>query len=276
MEFWVLPAELKPVIFSFLSIFDILTVRSTNSEFHKLSQESSVWESAFRERGKFAKLSSSPILHDEVQKKWLFDFIRFDGVYISRCKYNRVIPPGHSFTDNRGYVEITFFRILRLFKNGSAYMLTTPAENDNGVLKVPRKILQSLTASSIDNEDARYGNWWVKDATELFFEFSDSSHQWTAIFYIEKKKLVWNRYFYFDPIQVNSEKQKRLNQRHQMIQEAISDADESRLLNLLASDDPNPHTVLSEYPELIENLRLTIEHFPELKFKPIRYLAYLF
>jgi len=198
--------------------------------------------------------------------------IRYDGVYFAKCSYNRVIGAGQSLTVSRTFVSVVYYRFFRFYPDGSAAMVTQPADLSSGEPRAPVSVYELLIALSSPQalvqertrlEKASVVCYFSTEAERVTFRYNDGRNQWLGRLRVSAWKykpgaiLRWERYWYW-----NSADYRR------------------HLLDSQDNTAPVDDWLLeeSEIPrELLCSINLrTEQHFPSLKFKADRRLNSLF
>ena len=202
--------------------------------------------------------------------------IRYDGVYFAKCSYVRIIGAVQSLTDSRTYMSVVYFRFFRFFKDGTAAMLTHPADTSSGTAKAPlsvyRRLTDAKTASALVQESSRLErasiicSFIIQD-DRITFRYYEGRNQWIGRLTVDHWKyrpsaiLRWERYSYWN-----------VDDYHRHI-------DERRLQTPLHLIFPVDDELIEEDipKELFCSINIHLEqHFPIMKFKAERKLAYLF
>ena len=202
--------------------------------------------------------------------------IRYDGVYFAKCSYVRIIGAGQSLTDSRTYMSVVYFRFFRFFKDGTAAMLTHPADTSSGSAKAPlsvyKRLTEATTASALIEETSRLEKAsiicsFVIKEDQITFRYNEGRNQWIGRLTVDHWKyrrsaiLRWERYSYWN------------------IDDFHRHVDDRRLQTPLPVIVPaDPDLIEEDIPkELFCSINIHLEqHFPIMKFKADRKLAYLF
>ena len=240
-----LPTELHDQIFEFLSPVELVRTARVSRLFHSLAYRTSSWQRSYEKRFGSCQLSVLSIVTELKNRV----YPRFDGVYFAKCQYYRTINQGQSLTDSRTYLSVVYFRLFRFWADGSGLMATQPAEVHQGEPKIPKRLLRQVTPpthtpplAGVSSDNVHVGSWRFDEVSNiLIFEYLDKGDLWIAEFNL------------FHTAKRISAKLGWTSYHYRRT--------EGR----------------GEAPGLPDvELRLVAEHFPDLSFKQIKSLVYLF
>jgi len=276
-DLWsVLPFDVHQRVFDFMSPAECDRLSLVSTHFLTAARSSECWRKSYLFQLYHSLAVPKLLLPGDYRQAALGRLRpRYDGVYFAKCSYVRIIGAGQSLTDTRTFLSIVYYRFFRFFSDGSAAMITHPADMSSGTAKAPIPIYERLVAATSPHalieqstrlEKASIVCFFTFDQSNITFRYEDDRNQWIGRMTVHHWKyrpsaiIRWERYSYWNMSDYSR---------------YVTDM-QARGIDL--QNIPDQLLVEEDIPkELLCSIGLRIEeHFPDMKFKAEKRLQQLF